>query len=98
VITTLKHDKYLEDLCESIKDDYDGLWKNVTLFSPKTKRKVAEIDVLAVRDNKYYVYEVKCSYRISKARRQLKKIKRLLPNVSELFFFCGEGNLIEKVV
>jgi predicted RecB family endonuclease len=97
VITTLKHDKYLEDLCESIKDDYDGLWKNVTLFSPKTKRKVAEIDILAVRDNKYYVYEVKCSYRISKARRQLRKIKRLLPNVRELFFFCGEGNVIERI-
>jgi predicted RecB family endonuclease len=97
VITTQKHDQYLEDLCQSIKDDYDEIWTNVPLFSPR-KRKVAEIDILAVKDNKYYVYEVKCSYRIAKAKRQLRKIKKLLPNIREMFFFCGEWNVLERVV
>jgi len=97
VVITLKHDRYLEDLCEQIKGDYDDIYTNVELFS-KRKRKIAEIDILAVKDNRYYVYEVKCSYRISKAKRQLRKIKKLLPRVRQLFFFCGESGIVEAIV
>lgn len=96
MIKTLKHDRYLEDLCDQIRPEYDELFTNVELFSKK-RRKVAEIDILARKDDKYYVYEVKCSYRIAKAKKQLRKIKKLLPGIAKLFFFCGESGLIEPV-
>jgi len=96
VVKTLKHDRYLESLCDTIRSDYDEIFTNVEFFSKK-KRKIAEIDILAVKENKYYVYEVKCSYRIAKARKQLRKIKKLLPNIAEMFFFCGESGVIETI-
>jgi len=58
VVKTLKHDRYLESLCDTIRSDYDEIFTNVEFFSKK-KRKIAEIDILAVKENKYYVYEVK---------------------------------------
>jgi len=94
VVKKLKYDCYLENLCDKIRSDYDELFKNVELISKKTKRKVAEIDILAEEENKYHVYEVKCSYRIVKAKKQLKKIKKLLPNVKKLFFFCRESGML----
>jgi len=69
----------------------------VELFSKKN-RKVAEIDILAVKGDEYFIYEVKCSYRIKKAIKQLKKIKKLLPDISKMFFFCGESQSIDVVV
>jgi hypothetical protein len=93
----LKHDLYLEGLCEKIKSDYDYLSTNVRLYSNKRKKKrrvIAEIDILAVKGNRYDVYEVKCSYRITKARKQLKRIKRIMPEVRNTFFFCGASGVI----
>jgi len=97
VIAAIKHDRYLESLCDRIRSDYDEIFTNVEFFS-KRRRKIAEIDILAVKDNKYYVYEVKCSYRIAKAKKQLRKIKKLLPNIHKMFFFCGESGLLETIV
>jgi hypothetical protein len=91
-----KHDVYVEDLCLKIKPDYDILYTNVPLYS-KRQRKVAEIDILAQHKEGYDAYEVKCSYRITKAKRQLLKIKRSLPGVRKLFFFCGESGVIESI-
>lgn len=86
----------MQDLCEKIKYDYDSLSTNVRLFSKKG-RVLAEIDLLAIRENSYHVYEVKCSYRITKARKQLLRIKRLMPQVTNLYFFCGESGLLKEV-
>ncbi|MCB9362930.1 hypothetical protein H6504_05825 [Candidatus Woesearchaeota archaeon] len=98
-IAKLKHDRYIEDLCSKIEQEYDVLYTNVPVFSKRNKRRrVAEIDVLAVKENKYDVYEVKCSYRITKAKKQLKRIKRLLPRVTNSFFFCGESSSLEMVL
>jgi len=96
VVKRIKHDIYLEDLHQRIKSDYDSVSKNVRLFS-KRGRVIAEIDLLAIRDKSCDVYEVKCSYRITKARKQLRKIKRLMPNVENMFFFCGESGLLKEV-
>jgi len=70
----------------------------VPLYS-KRRRLVAEVDILAFEDGFCDIYEVKCSHRISKARRQVRKIKKILSldsnNVRDGFFFCGEsGNLL----
>jgi hypothetical protein len=69
----------------------------VPLYSKK-KRLVAEIDILAVKDGSFDVYEVKCSYRITKAKHQLKKIRKIFPNdIRKAFFFCGESGSIVTV-
>ena len=96
VVTRIKHDVYLQDLCEKVKCDYDSLSTNVRLYSKKG-RVLAEIDLLAIRENSCDVYEVKCSYRITKAKKQLLRIKRLMPHVTNLYFFCGESGLLKVV-
>ncbi len=96
MVKRIKHDVYLEDLYERIKCDYDSLSKNVRLFSKKG-RIIAEIDILATKENTCDVYEVKCSYRITKARKQLSKIKKLMPQVNNMFFFCGESGVLREV-
>jgi len=96
----IKHDRYMEDLCERLKPRYDILLRNVPLYS-KRKRLIGEIDVLAIKEDFCDIYEVKCSYRISKARRQLRKLKKVLSfqsTVRKLFFFCGESNRLELIV
>jgi len=59
---------------------------------------IAEIDLIGVRKNYIDIYEVKCSHRISKAKHQLKKIKKVISvktKVRNVFFFCGgSGQLI----
>ena len=87
---------YLENLCDQIKSDYDSISKNVRLFSKKG-RVIAEIDILAIKEDTYDIYEVKCSHRITKARKQLYKIKRLMPHISNMFFFCGSSGLLKRM-
>jgi hypothetical protein len=83
----------VEKLCSVIGEKYDYILKNVPLYS-KRKRLVGEIDVLAFKNNSCDIYEVKCSYRISKAKRQLEKIRKLIGAQSKVrnsFFFCGDS-------
>ncbi|MBU0470709.1 MAG: hypothetical protein KKA62_02080 [Nanoarchaeota archaeon] len=98
MVKKIKHDAYVKDLCEKIKPHYDFLSTNVCLFyNKKSRRKrriIAEIDVLAVKKNNIDVYEVKCSNRLTKAKKQLKRIKRLMPHVDNIFFFCGDSGLL----
>jgi hypothetical protein len=98
----IKHDKYLHDLIEQIKSDYDSIYVNVPIYSRKRrrnrKRKVAEIDILAIHGDIWDVFEVKCSYRKTKAKKQLHRIRKLLPNIENTFFFCGESNTLEAIV
>jgi len=93
----IKHDKYVQELCASIASDYDSLFKNVPIYS-KRKRLIAEIDILAKKDGYYDIYEVKCSDRVTKAKQQLKKIRKVISRSSKVrktFFFCGESrNLV----
>jgi predicted RecB family endonuclease len=90
----MKHDQFVEDLCELLKEDYDLILKNVPIYS-RRKRLVAEIDVLAYKDGTYDAFEVKCSHRITKAKQQLKKIRRAFKErINNTFFFCGESGLL----
>ncbi|MBI5398580.1 hypothetical protein HZB03_03895 [Candidatus Woesearchaeota archaeon] len=95
----IKHDKYVEELCSTIESRYDLLQTHVPLFS-KRHRCVAEIDILAMKGDFYDIYEVKCSHRIAKAKKQLRKIKKLLSTTSrirQVFFFCGESKTLIQV-
>lgn len=79
------------DLCRKIERHYDCIELNVPIYS-KRKRIIAEIDILARRDNTYDIFEVKCSHRIVKARKQLNKIRKVWAkraDIGKCFFFCG---------
>ncbi|MBR9690999.1 hypothetical protein GOV08_04920 [Candidatus Woesearchaeota archaeon] len=92
-----KHDRYVNQLYRQIKDNYDTIDMNVT-FSKK-KRKIAEIDIIGKKGDIIDIYEVKCSHRISKARKQLKRVKRLInANRINFFFFCGNSKKLEEVI
>lgn len=97
VVRILKHDKYVDALYSRIKPDYDSIQKNVAIYSKK-RRMVAEIDILALRGEKYDIYEVKCSHRIYKAKKQLSKIKKIFlkesKKVNNLYFYCGESKAL----
>jgi hypothetical protein len=90
-----KHDVYLEQLSRQINNDYDLVLKGVPLYS-KRNRLVGEIDLLAIKDDYCDIYEVKCSPRITKAKFQLRKIRKLLynKNVRNTFFFCGASGML----
>ncbi|MBC8495775.1 hypothetical protein H8D36_06485 [archaeon] len=92
-----KHDKYQDYLYERIKHSYNEILTNIPLYSQKKGRRIAEIDILAFHNDGCDIYEVKCSYRPVKAKKQLTKIKRLVPNVKNTFFFCGESGVLESV-
>ncbi|MBU1975316.1 MAG: hypothetical protein KKG59_02830 [Nanoarchaeota archaeon] len=67
----------------------------MTLFGDKG-RKVGEIDLLAHKDGHTDVFEVKCSPRKVKARKQLKRIKKHIgPENTRCFFYCGASKEIE---
>ncbi|HLC82006.1 MAG TPA: hypothetical protein VJH68_05105 [Candidatus Nanoarchaeia archaeon] len=69
------------------------------LFSPR-RRKVAEVDVLAIHQNYCDIYEVKCSPRIVKARKQLNKIRKHLScrlPVRHAFLYCGSSEQLIKL-
>ena len=92
-IKAIKHDKYVLDLKEKISDRYDSISTNVKIKSKK--RSLGEIDILAKKGNKIDLYEVKCSYRILKAKKQLNRIKRLLKlEESRSYFYCGSSGIL----
>jgi len=98
VIRLIKHDRYIEQLCEAIEDEYDQILRNIKLYSKK-RRISAEIDILAIKGNHCDIYEVKCSNRIVKAKKQLTKIRKILSKeytINNTYFFCGaSGKIIE---
>ncbi len=91
-----KHDMYVLELREKIKADYDSVSVNVPLRH--SKRLLGEIDLIGKKGNRFDVYEVKCSYRIVKAKKQLNRIKRILKveNIRS-YFYCGNSKLLVTV-
>ena len=91
-----KHDKHIESLCDKLRSEYDLILCNVPLYSCR-RRRVAEIDILGVNEKYCDVFEVKCSHRITKARKQLNKIRRLMSGVRHTFFYCGNSEELVKI-
>ncbi|MBW2976188.1 hypothetical protein KY347_01945 [Candidatus Woesearchaeota archaeon] len=91
-----KHDKYVLELKEKIKHKYDFVSVNVKVTGKK--RSLGEIDLVAKKGNKVDLYEVKCSHRIVKARKQLERMKKLLNlNRSKAYFYCGSSGALTGV-
>ncbi len=92
----IKHDQYIEELKDLITHNYDSI--DTHIFLSDKKRIVGEIDLIAEREGRRDVFEVKCSYRMYKARQQLKKIKRYTKSpIDNYFFYCGSSHLLHLV-
>ena len=88
-----KHDKYVLELSNKIKQNYDSLSLNVPL--KHYNRSLGEVDIIAKKGNRLDLYEVKCSFRIVKARKQLERIKRYLKlENSRSYFYCGNSKAL----
>jgi len=91
-----KHDRYVLELRDRIKHKYDFVSINVKVVSKK--RSLGEIDLIAKRGNKVDLYEVKCSHRIHKAKKQLKRMKKLMNlDKSNSYFYCGSSGALMGV-
>ena len=91
-----KHDRYILELRDKIQDRYDSISINVKVSNKK--RNLVEIDLVGKIGDKVDLYEVKCSHRIIKARKQLKKIKRILNlHSSKSYFYCGSSGILVSV-
>ena len=91
-----KHDRYVLELKDKIKHKYDFVSVNVKI--PGKKRSLGEIDIVAKKGNKVDLYEVKCSHRIVKARKQLQRMKRLMNlDKSKAYFYCGSSERLVDV-
>ncbi|RMF06992.1 hypothetical protein D6764_00880 [Candidatus Woesearchaeota archaeon] len=91
-----KHDQYVKELYEQLRHRYDYLSANVPIIN--SKRILGDIDIYAVKGDRIDLYEVKCSYRIHKAKHQLQKVRRFLNNPEgENYFYCGTSKVLEQV-
>ncbi|MEK6916416.1 MAG: hypothetical protein AABW92_01610 [Nanoarchaeota archaeon] len=83
-----KHDRYLKELYSKLEDNYDYLSTNIHIR--KKKRSLGEIDILAKKGNKFDLYEVKCSFRITKARKQARSLRKHLNlPINNIYLYCG---------
>ena len=91
-----KHDRYVLELSNKIRNNYDSISVNVPV--KYSKRSLGEIDIIAKKGNRFDLYEVKCPYRILKAKKQLTRIKKYLKleNVRS-YFYCGNSKLLVTV-
>ncbi|MBI2653762.1 hypothetical protein HYX02_03025 [Candidatus Woesearchaeota archaeon] len=91
-----KHDMYVLELTNKIKGNYDSISVNVPV--KHSKRSLGEIDIIAKKGNRLDLYEVKCSYRILKAKKQLNRLKKYL-NLTNArsYFYCGNSKLLVTV-
>jgi len=91
-----KHDRYVLELRDKIKHKYDFVSINVKV--PGKKRSLGEIDIVARKGNKVDLYEVKCSHRIVKAKKQLERMKRLMNlDKSKAYFYCGSSESLVSI-
>ena len=91
-----KHDRYVEELYTKIKDRYDSVSKHVAVRAKK--RMLAEVDVLAKKGDSVDLYEVKCSHRPIKAKKQLSRLRRLLGGFGDSKGVKPESSLIKMDV
>lgn len=88
-----KHDKYVLELSNKIKNNYDSISVNVPV--KHSKRSLGEIDIIGKKGSRFDLYEVKCSFRILKAKKQLSRLKKYLKlENARSYFYCGNSKLL----
>ncbi|MFA5141826.1 MAG: hypothetical protein WC471_02565 [Candidatus Woesearchaeota archaeon] len=92
----LKHDQYVEELISLIAPNYNNISTHIDLRD--RKKVIGEIDLVAEKDGRIDVFEVKCSYRFYKARQQLKKVRKYLGKpIHNYYFYCGSSHLLHLI-
>ena len=94
-----KHEAYIDLLITLIHDEYDYIMKNVKCYGAKN-RVACEADIIAVTDGVADIYEVKCSFRPTKARKQLRRLRRYISRelpVRHTYFFPGSCERIMRL-
>ncbi len=86
----------MQSLKIRLEEEHDQILTNIPIYQRKNNRYriVGEIDLLARKGSKYHLYEIKCSYRLTKARLQLQKMEKKLQNrynITKTFFYCGSS-------
>lgn len=90
------HDLYVWKLSKDLSEHYDSVSTNVVIY--QGKRVAAEIDILAQKKDCIHVYEVKVRLRITKARRQCKKIQKYFDeNIDKFFLYCGSSDSLLEI-
>jgi hypothetical protein len=51
---------------------------------------------MARKGSKIDIYEVKCSHRIIKAKKQLQRIRRFI-KTTNAYFYCGSSGLLMQI-
>jgi len=73
------------------------VYRSLPLFSERD-RLIGEIDMVGVSENgSVDVFEVKCSFRPVKARKQLLKIKKIFGGEVNTFFYHGAGEQLLRM-
>lgn len=90
-----KHDRYVADLYKKVADRYDYLILDYELG--RNKRTLGQVDLAGIKDGETDIYEVKCSYRIHKAQKQLRRARRIMNINGRLFFYCGSSGVLEQL-
>jgi hypothetical protein len=91
----MKHDEYVQRLASSLQERYDSVIIDHEIRDKK--RAIAQADLIGIKDGQVDVYEVKCSYRIHKAGKQLKRLKRLM-HAAHTYFYCGSSGSLEEIM
>jgi len=91
-----KHDRYVLELYKKVQDRYDYLILDYNIASKK--RMLGQIDLCGVKGTKTDLYEVKCSFRIHKAVKQLKHARKIMQSNGKLYFYCGSSGQIQEVL
>ncbi|MEK6967489.1 MAG: hypothetical protein AABX51_02555 [Nanoarchaeota archaeon] len=87
-----KHDQYVKDLCDQIEGYYDSVTPNYKIHG--NKRAIGEVDILARKGERLDLFEVKCSHRPIKAKKQLLRLRKYFGGTGDSFFYCGSSRLL----
>ena len=91
-----KHDRFVLELYKKVQDRYDYLILDYTIANKK--RMLGQVDLCGVKDDRTDLYEVKCSPRVHKAVKQLRRAQRIMNVNGNLFFYCGSSGAIQEVL
>jgi hypothetical protein len=80
------------ELKDRISHRYDSISTHVP-FSISKKSK-GEVDIFAVKGKSIDLYEVKCSHRITKAKKQLKRARKHIGHSGNSYFYCGSSGML----
>lgn len=93
---TNKHDRYVLELYKQVQDRYDYLILDYEIASKK--RKLGQIDLCGIKDGDIDLFEVKCSPRFHKAKKQLIHARKLIKSRGSLFFYCGSSGQLQEIL